>query len=213
MKQAVSLVVLTALALGAPDLVAAEAIPFKVLSNYSRATFKTDAPLETIVGNTTAVTGTLTVDPTNPQDAKATIRVDLTTLKTGVDKRDQDMMAPHFFDVGASEANKAAVFELTSIELAGPLDSGKPVPAKIAGTLSIKGKAKDVVANGTVTYFRLTPEQVEAQKRFGFTSDNIKVRATFATTFADHGMQVPQLLVFKVSNEIGVETDITFVRQ
>ena len=69
------------------------------------------------------------------------------------------------------------------------------------------------MANGTVTYFRLTPEQVEAQKRFGFTADNIKVRATFATTFADHGMQVPQLLVFKVSNEIALETDITFVRQ
>ena len=77
----------------------------------------------------------------------------------------------------------------------------------------VKGKPKDVVANGTVTYFRLTPEQVEAQKRFGFTSHNIKVRATFGTTFADHGMRVPQLLVFKVSNEISLATDISFVRQ
>ncbi len=53
----------------------------------------------------------------------------------------------------------------------------------------------------------------EAQKRFGFTPDNIKVRAKLATTFTDHGMQVPQLLFLKVSNEIQLETDLTFVRQ
>jgi polyisoprenoid-binding protein YceI len=213
MKRAVCLVTVLALAVGAPALAAAEAIAFKVLSTYSRATFKSDAPLETIVGNTTAVAGTLTADPAKPQDAKGTIRVDLTTLKTGIDKRDQDMMAPSFFDIAASDANKVAVFELRGIELAAALEHAKQVPAKIAGVLTIKGKAKDVVANGTVTYFRLTPEQVEAQKRFGFTSDNIKVRATFGTTFTDHGMQVPQLLVFKLSNEIALEADITFVRQ
>ena len=213
MKRVVILGAFMVAALAAPPLGAADPIAFKVHSNYSRATFKTDAPLETIVGNTTAVTGTLTADPAKPQGSKGTIRVDLTTLKTGIDKRDADMMAPQFFDIAASEANKAAVFELKGIELAGPLEPGKQVPAKIAGTLTIKGKPKDVVANGTVTYFRLTPDQVEAQKRFGFTSDNIKVRATFETTFADHGMQVPQLLVFKVSNEIALETDITFVRQ
>jgi polyisoprenoid-binding protein YceI len=213
MRRVVILGAFMVAALVTPTLGAADPIAFKVHSNYSRATFKTDAPLETIVGNTTAVTGTLTADPAKPQGSKGTIRVDLTTLKTGIDKRDADMMAPQFFDIAASEANKAAVFELKGIELAGPLEPGKQVPAKIAGTLTIKGKPKDVVANGTVTYFRLTPEQVEAQKRFGFTSDNIKVRATFETTFADHGMQVPQLLVFKVSNEIALETDITFVRQ
>ena len=38
-----------------------------------------------------------------------------------------------------------------------------------------------------ISYIKLTPEEVEVQKRFGFTSDNIKVRATFATTFTDHG--------------------------
>ena len=207
------LVLLGSLAVAIPALVAAEPITFRVLSNYSRATFKTDAPLETIVGNTTAVTGTLVVDPARPEHARGTVRVDVTTLKTGIDKRDQDMMTPGFFDVAAGDANKVAAFELRSVEVSGPLELGKQVPARLTGTLTIKGKPKDVVATGTIAYFRLTPEQVEAQKRFGFTSDNIKVRATFGTTFTDHGMQVPQRLVFKVSNEIALETDITFVRE
>ena len=68
------------------------------------------------------------------------------------------------------------------------------------------------VADGTVTYIKLSPEQVEQQKRFGFTSDNIKVRTRLATTFTDHAMQVPQLLILKLANDIFIETDLTFIK-
>jgi hypothetical protein len=87
------------------------------------------------------------------------------------------------------------------------------MPAKVKGILTIKGKPVETVADARVTYVKLTPEQVEGQKRFGFTSDNIKVRAKFATTFTNHGMQIPQLLFLKVSNDILLETDLTFARQ
>ena len=70
------------------------------------------------------------------------------------------------------------------------------------------------MADGTVTYIKLTPEQVEQQKRFGFTAENIKVvRTKLATTFTDHAMQVPQLPILKLSNDIAIETDLTFIRQ
>jgi hypothetical protein len=39
------------------------------------------------------------------------------------------------------------------------------------------------------------------------------VRAKTATTFTDHGMQIPQLLILKLSNDITIETDLTFIRQ
>jgi hypothetical protein len=38
------------------------------------------------------------------------------------------------------------------------------------------------------------------------------VRAKFATTFTDHGLQIPQVLILKVSNDLQLETDLTFVR-
>jgi hypothetical protein len=87
------------------------------------------------------------------------------------------------------------------------------VPVKVRGTLTVKQKPIEVVADGRVVWVKLTPEQVEAQKRFGFTADNLKVRARFGTLFTSHNMQVPQLLFLKVSNEIAIETDLTFVRQ
>jgi polyisoprenoid-binding protein YceI len=201
-------------AMALPGPAFADPISFKMLSNYSRATFKTDAPLETIVGTTAgpAVTGNLTVDPAKPAGGTGSVKVDLTTLNSGVAKRDQDMQQPQYFDT-ANEANKFAVFEIKSIDVAGPLEAGKEVPAKVKGILTIKQKPVELVADARVTYIKLTPEQVEAQKRFGFTSDNIKVRAKFGTLFSNHGITIPQLMFLKVSNEIQLETDLTFARQ
>jgi polyisoprenoid-binding protein YceI len=194
----------------------ADTITMKLLPVYSRATFKTDAPLETIVGNTAgdSVSGTLSVDPAKPQAATGTVKVDLKAVKTGVDKRDADMLAKDFLDADASDANRYAVFELKGVEIAGPLQNNKDMPAKVKGVLIIKGKPVEVNADAVVRYVKLTPDLLtDAQKKFGFTSDNLKVRARFGTAFNNHGMQVPQLLFLKVSNDIQVETDLTFVRQ
>jgi hypothetical protein len=66
-------------------------------------------------------------------------------VRTGIDKRDADMRSKQYRDTDV-EANRWATFQITKVETAGPLVPGKEAPAK------------------------LTPEQVEAQKRFGFTS-------------------------------------------
>jgi len=194
----------------------AEAQPRTFNVNYtSRATFKTDAPLETIVGTTAgqgSVTGSVTLDPARPQDAKGTVRVDLNAVKTGIDRRDTHMRSKEFLDSEASEANRWAVFEVKGVEIAGPLEPGKAVPAKVRGTLTIRGKPVETVADSTVYYLRLTPEQVESQKRFGFTPETLRITSKFPTTFTNHGMQVPQLLILKVSNDIHIETDLVLVQ-
>ena len=192
----------------------AEAMALKLLPNYSRATFKSDAPLETFVGNTAAdgIAGALTVDPERPETATGSVKVDMNLVRTGIDKRDADMRGKNFLDTEV-EANRWVTYEIKSVEIAGPLEPGKAVPAKVRGILTVKQRPIERVADTTVTWIKLTPAQLESQKRFGFTADNIKVRARFATTFTDHGMQVPQLLIFKVSNEIQLETDLTFARQ
>lgn len=199
-----------------PELAIAEPIDFKLLPTYSRATFKADAPLETIVGNTAGegVTGAMTVDPARPQEAQGTIKVDLTTLSSGVAKRDEDMRGEKYLDT-ANPANRYALFEIKSVEVAGPLEPGKESPAKVTGILTIKTKPVQLTADARVTYVKLTTDQLEKdnQKRFGFTTDNLKVRAKFATTLSNHGIPVPQLLILKLSNDLQLETDLTFVRQ
>jgi polyisoprenoid-binding protein YceI len=206
-----SLAVLT-LAL-APALAMAQQMTFTALRNSS-ATFKTDAPLETVVGTTAggAVSGTVTGDPARPQAATGTIRVDLSTLKTGIEKRDADLRSKNYLDT-ENEANRFAVFVLKGVEIGGPLDPGKEVPAKLKGTLTVKERPVDITADARITYVKLTPDQLESQKRFGFTSDNIRLKVKFNTSFTNHGMQIPELMFMKLSNDIQLETDLTLVRQ
>ena len=206
--------VLTLLLLAvAPVSALAEPLTFKVLS-YSRATFKTEAPLETVIGNTSGpgVSGSVTGDPARPQGATGTIRVDLTTVKTGIDRRDAQMLGKEFLDTQNGE-NRFAVFDLKEVGIDGPLDPGKEMTAKLWGTLTIKGRPVEITADARITYLKLTPEQLETQKRFGFTSDNMRVTARFRTSFTNHGMQVPQVLFLKLSNDIQLEVDLTMARQ
>lgn len=214
MNRSLAAVLLVALAVSlAPLPAGADPISFKILYT-SRAAFKTDATLETIVGTTSgeAISGSLIVDPAHPQGATGSVRVDLTTLKTGIEKRDADMRAKNYLDTEV-EANKYAVFEVKGVEVSGALEPGRETPAKVRGVLTIKGKPVEIVADARVTYQKLTLEQLESTRRFGFTSDMIRIKSTLRTTFTDHGMQVPQVLFLKLPNDIQLEAELTFVRQ
>jgi polyisoprenoid-binding protein YceI len=215
MKRA-AVVALLAIVAGAPfpPGVAGETIVFKLLPDYSRATFKSDAPLETVVGHAAAhgVQGTLSVDPEKPAGARGTIRVDMNSVRTGLDRRDADMRSKDFLETDV-DANRWVTFELTGVHIGEPLVAGQAMRAKVRGILTVKQKPLARVADATVTWLRLTPEQLEVQKRFGFAADNIKVRARLFTSFSNHGMRLPQILFFKVADDIEIETDLTFARE
>ena len=206
--------IVLALVTAAPLAAVAEPINFKLLTNYSQASFRSDAPLETFVGTSAleAIQGTLTADPAKPQEAKGTVKLDMNRVTTGIEKRDADMRSKTYLDTEV-DANRWVTFEVQKVEMAGPLTPGKEMPAKVHGLLTIKQKTVPKVADATVMYIKLAPEQVEQQKRFGFTSDNVKVKAKLTTTFTEHGMQVPQLLFLKVADELQLVADLVFVRQ
>jgi polyisoprenoid-binding protein YceI len=190
----------------------ADTMRFRLLTSYSQASFRSDAPLETFVGTSAleGIEGTLSLDPARPQAASGSVKVDMNRVTTGIEKRDVDMRSKQYLDTQA-DANRWVTFEVQKVEIAGPLTPGKATPARVHGMLTIKQKAVPKVAEATVMYIKLSPEQLEQQKRFGFTSDNIKVKATLSSTFTEHGMQVPQYLFLKVNNELQMVADLVFV--
>jgi hypothetical protein len=60
----------------------------------------------------------------------------------------------------------------------------------MGGFAALAVVAFETVADATVYYLKLTPEP---------------------TTFTNHGMHVPQLLILKVSNDIQLEADLVLV--
>ncbi len=191
----------------------AETLNFTLLTKYSQASFRSDAPLETFVGTSAleGIQGSLTLDPAKPQDAKGGVQVDMNRVTTGNDKRDADMRGKNYLDTDVA-GNRWVTFEIKRVEIAGPLVPGKETPAKVHGVVTIKQKPVTRVADTSVMYVKLTPEQLEQQRRFGFSSDNIKVKATVTTSFTEHGMQIPELMFLKLANSILMTADLVFVR-
>jgi polyisoprenoid-binding protein YceI len=211
-RRGVWLVALT-LMMSVPSAPAAETLNFTLLKKSSQASFRNDAPLETFVGASAleGIDGSLTVDPGKPQEARGSVKVDMNRVGTGVARRDADMRGKNWLNTEV-EANRWVTFEVQRVEMVGPLVSGKEAPAKIHGRLTVKQKAVPKVAEATVMYLKLTDEQAAQQKNFGFTIDNIKIKAKLTTTYTEHGMQVPQLLFLAVANEIQMTADLLFVR-
>ena len=191
----------------------AETLNFTLLTKYSQASFRSDAPLETFVGTSAldGIQGSLTLDPAKPQDAKGGVQVDMNRVTTGNDKRDADMRGKNYLETDVP-GNRWVTFEIKRVEITGPLVPGKETPAKVHGVVTIKQKPVARVADTSVMYVKLTPEQLEQQRRFGFGSDNIKVKATVTTTFTEHGMQIPELMFLKVANSLLMTADLVFVR-
>lgn len=196
-----------------PFAVAATPLTFTVHRN-SQATFRTDAPLEAIVGTTSGsgnVTGTVTVDLAKPEGATGSIRVDLSALKTGRDNRDAHMIGPDWLDTQA-EVNRYAVFNVTAVEIAGALEPGREMPAKVRGLLTIRQKPFETTADTRITYLKLSGAHAELARRGGYGPEILKVRTKLQTSFTNHGMQVPQLYFLRVSSDIQLEVDLTLTR-
>jgi polyisoprenoid-binding protein YceI len=111
-----------------------------------------------VVGHTadTGIQGELSVDPAKPQTAKGMVKVDMNTVRTGIDKRDADMRSQSYLETD-NPANQWVTFDVQSVEIAGPLESGKVTPAKIRGLLTVKQKPVERVVDGTVTYTSCRP--------------------------------------------------------
>src|SRR6266403_4386373 len=124
---AITLALLTA----APLAAAAEPMMFKLLTNYSQAAFRSDAPLETFVGTSAleGIQGALALDTGKPEEAKGSVKVDMNRVTTGIEKRDADMRGKNYLNTEV-EDNRWVTFEIKKVEVAGPLLPGKETSAK-----------------------------------------------------------------------------------
>ena len=177
---------------------------FKVMDPMGRnvVQFRTQAPLEDIVGTTSQITGQLRV---NPADLKASgtlaqLEVDLSSLKTGIRLRDTHMREQYLH----TERYPKATFTLKSIKKASAnkLPPNKPVTVKAEGTFELHGVKKDVVVDAQVTYL---PENQETMGKLP--GNLIRLSSQFDVRLADYGIERPQMVLLKVGEVSHVTVD------
>jgi polyisoprenoid-binding protein YceI/mono/diheme cytochrome c family protein len=196
MKRALPLVVFVLASAVAPIVAPiARAEPTTYTLTSGEVGFEIEAPLDVIGAVSRGVTGSVTLDPkawtTAPQ---AKIDIDLTTFRTGIDLRDEDLR-DQFFET--SKFTKATL-TLTGLERASSpaLTEGTVNEAIAVGTLSLHGVDKPVRIP-----LKVAPDPG---------GQRVVVTGEFVLPFLQHGIQRPKRLIFKLGTDVKVNVRAVF---
>ena len=195
--------IIAALAVVSATTVFAQSKEYKVTDdgkNY--ASFTSEATLETINGRTTKVSGSIVVDPAHPEAATTDVSIDLTSIDTGIDMRNN-----HFRSAGFIDTDKFPAATFKSASISSPvkmLEANKPVEFKITGDVTIHGVTKRMVLPVRVVFI---PENDMTKSSRG-PGDWIHASAQFQVKLQDFNIPVPQKLVLKLADTVNVNLDV-----
>jgi polyisoprenoid-binding protein YceI len=126
---------------------AALSFDFKDPKGVNNVQFKLDAPLESITGTGTGISGQVSFDPEAPGATAGRIVLDAASLTVGNPLMAEHLHSAHWLDVAQ---HASIVFEAT--ELAHVRTQGAQILADVSGRLTVKGITKAVTVPVTLTY-------------------------------------------------------------
>lgn len=160
--------------------------------------FESEAPLETVVGTTDRVTGTISLGPANlATGVSASISVEAASLKTGNKIRDGHMRNNHL----QTDQYPIIRFTLKDSSLSGDLPLDQTRQFEVTGEFSLHGVTKSITVPANVTY----------------SSDDsihkLHVVTNFQVVLSDYNIPRPQFLIMKLDEVQKITVDIWGVTQ
>ncbi|MBT6790184.1 MAG: YceI family protein [Verrucomicrobia bacterium] len=177
----------------APGVLSADSIKFDFRDpkKVNNVVFLMDAPLESINGTATGVSGTVSFDPANP--AATTGKIVLATSSLHVDN---PVMKKHMLDEGWMHVSKFPTIEFVAGKMTNVKTSGTNITGTIAGKLTVKGVTKKVSVPVRLTYLKGM-----LIKRNRVPGDLLVLRSDFTIKRSDYGINAGNNEE-KVSDEI-----------
>ncbi|NNE18697.1 MAG: YceI family protein [Myxococcales bacterium] len=199
MTNATGVSLILAACMAVPAISQADATTFLVPADgKSKATFVSDAPLETMVGKSSRVSGSLTVDPADITKTTGSFKVPVVSLRTDNDLRDEHLQGDGWLD---AKKTPNIHFEITEVILgkkdSPELKSGKDRKVQVKGKFTAHGVSKPVTAKGTVNW----------------SGKQLRIKADFIVVLEDHNVSVPSIVRLKVANDIAVSVDLRAVAE
>ncbi len=198
MKTTLLLSSLLLLSAAAPQA-AEQTFDFKDPKGVNHARFTLDAPLETISGNASGVSGTLTIDPEKPEATKGSIVIDAKTLSVENAMMKEHMLGKEWLDVATHPNITFTVTGLTDYKKDGDLAT-----ANVKGKFSLKGVEKEIVVPAKVA---LLKDKLGARTGGKMQGDLLVVRTEFTIKRSDYGVN-PAAPSDKVSEEVVISLAI-----
>lgn len=199
MKNATGVSLILAAFMAVPAVSQADATTFVVRADgKSKATFVSDAPLETMTGRSSKVSGSLSMDPADIRNTSGSFKAPVASLRTGNDLRDEHLQGDGWLD---AKKHPSIHFEITEVVLgkkdSPELKSGKDRKVQVKGKFTAHGVSKPVLAKGTVNW----------------SGKQLRIKADFTVVLEDHDISVPSIVRLKVANDIAVSVDLRAVAE
>ncbi|HEY2951858.1 MAG TPA: YceI family protein [Verrucomicrobiae bacterium] len=178
MKHKLALIVLC-LSLPAIALAAPQTFDFKDPKGVNNVVFKTDAPLESINGTATGISGSVTFDPADPGAIKGRIVVATASLHVGNPMMKEHLHSDKWMNVAKFPE---ITFETESAANVKTVDTS--TTADVTGTMTMKGISKKLTVPVKLTYLK---DKLGARVP-NMKGDLLVLRATFTVKRSDFGI-------------------------
>lgn len=189
-------VLLASLSLGLASALSAGPLSFdfKDPKGVNNVQFHLDAPLESISGQGTGVTGSVSFDPAAPEATHGTINLATDSLTVGNPTMMEHMHGANWLDVAKYPEITFQVHALEHVQ-----QNGAALKAQARGSLTLKGVAREVTVPVSISHL---PGKLGARvNKPELKGDLLVVRAQFSINRSDFGIQAGQY-TDKVSEEI-----------
>ncbi|WP_322905720.1 YceI family protein [Paenibacillus campi] len=165
------------------------------INNTSKVYFSVTTSQEKVNFVDNKVSGNWNVNVDDPAKMTAEGQIDMSAIDSGTAQRDEHVKSADFFDVSQFPN---ATFKATSFEnVPTQWVSGATNEFKMNGTLTVKGKAKEVVFTMKGVY----------------QDGKMLLSGATKVTFADFGMTNPHSVVLSTQNDINVQLELVLDKQ
>jgi polyisoprenoid-binding protein YceI len=189
---------LSVLGCAAGSLVAAPiSFNFKDPKGVNTVIFKTDAPLESINGTASGVSGAVTFDPENPAAVKGKIVVATSSLHVPNPTMKEHMQGKDWLDAAK---HPEITFEVNSA--ANAKTTGNVTTLDVTGSMTIKGATKPLTVPVKLTYLK---DKLKARGGSNKDGDLLVLRANFTIKRSDFGINAA-----KFEEKVSDDIELTF---
>src|SRR6185369_17191242 len=169
---------------------------FKDPKGVNNVVFKTDAPLESINGTATGISGKVTFDPQDPGAVKGKIVVATSSLHVGNPMQKEHMHGANWMNVPSYPDIAFEVVGTKNVKTDADVTT-----ADVNGKITIKATTKEITVPVKMTYLK---DKLKA--RSGKDGDLLVLRSNFSVKRSDFGIGAK--MDEKVSNDIELNLSI-----
>lgn len=170
-------------------------------------TFKSQAPLEDIVGTSNSITGYLVFDPSRPnKGGRGEIVIPVSSLKTGIPLRDEHLQGEDWLNAGNYPNLTLKITDVKNVKTVKKTSAAQTYDVSLITELSMAGKTVRMEIPGRITYLKESSKTNSRMK-----GNLLAARASFDVSLSAFGIEGPDgmdLVGSKVGETITLEVSL-----